>query len=236
MLIRDGKNFTKGLLLAITFFIILIAMFLPLFEDGLNFLEKSDQIFNSISKGSTQYVAALEKKNQDYLGKTFKVDVKSKTAETGQHIAKIFTTAGATVTGQGSHLQISGDLGLVLKSALKDSDAMFYNKDSELATKYGFSGRDSMYAWWSGLKEMDKDLKRQAKFKEAAFVDSILKKAVEVSYNYFTVVPESAYSSAGILAFLLVFYVVYTLWWGYAIFFLFEGIGLQMTSSAKKEH
>ncbi|MFH0958790.1 MAG: hypothetical protein V1897_08820 [Pseudomonadota bacterium] len=236
MLIKDGKHFTKGLLLAITFFIVLVAMFLPLFEGGINFLQKSDQIFNSISKGSTHYIADLEKKNQEFAGKTFKVDVKIKNAEVGQRIAKIFTTAGATVTGEGTQLQISGDLGLVLKSTLKDSDAMFFNKDSELKTKYGFSGLDSMYAWWSGLKEMDKDLKRQAKFKEADFINTVLKKAVEVSYNYFTVIPESAVSSAGILAFLLVFYVVYTLWWGFAVFFLFEGIGLQMTASAKKEH
>jgi hypothetical protein len=236
MLVKDSKEFKKGLLLAISFFIILVAMFLPLFENGINFLEKSDQIFNSISKGSTQYIASLEKNNQDYSGKTFKVDIKLKTAEIGQRVAKILTMAGATVTAQGSQLQVSGDLGLVLKSALKDSDAMFYNKDSELVAKYGFSGPDSMYAWWSGLKEIDKDLKRQARFKEAAFVDTILKKAVEVSYNYFTIVPESAYSKASILGFLLVFYVIYTLWWGYAIFFLFEGIGLQMTASAKKEH
>jgi hypothetical protein len=236
MLIKDGKHFTMGLLLAISFFVVLVAMFLPLFENGINFLEKSDQIFNSISKGSTHYIASLEKKNQEYSGKTFKVDIKSKTAETAQHIAKIFTVAGATVTGQGSQLQISGDLGLVLKSVLKDCDAMFYNKDSELVAKYGFSGPDSMYAWWNGLKEMDKELKRQARFKEAAFVDTILKKGVEVSYNYFTIVPESAYSKAGILGFLLVFYVIYTLWWGYAIFFLFEGVGLQMTASVKKEH
>jgi len=73
-------------------------------------------------------------------------------------------------------------------------------------------------------------------FKEAAFVDTILKKAVEVSYNFFKIVPESAVSKAGILGFSLVFYVVYTLWWGIAIFFLFEGIGLQMTAGAKKEH
>lgn len=236
MLVKDSKHFTKGLLLAITFLIILVAMFLPLFGEGQNALVAADNLFNSISKGSTYYITDLEKKNQAFVGKTFKADIKLKTSEIGQRTSKILGLAGAKVTGDGSQLQISGDLGQVLKSALKDSDAMFYNRDSELTARYGFSGLDAMYAWWNTLKEIDKDLKRQTQFKEAAFVDTIIKKAVEVSYNYFKIVPESAVSKAGILGFSLVFYVVYTLWWGIAIFFLFEGIGLQMTAGAKKEH
>jgi hypothetical protein len=32
-----------------------------------------------------------------------------------------------------------------------------------------------------------------------------------------------------------VFYVVYTLWWGFAIFFIFEGIGLSMTKAKVKK-
>jgi hypothetical protein len=29
--------------------------------------------------------------------------------------------------------------------------------------------------------------------------------------------------------------VVYTLWWGFAVFYLFEGVGLQLTAGKKKE-
>jgi hypothetical protein len=29
--------------------------------------------------------------------------------------------------------------------------------------------------------------------------------------------------------------VVYTMWWGFAIFFLFEGFGLEMKAGKKKE-
>jgi hypothetical protein len=58
---------------------------------------------------------------------------------------------------------------------------------------------------------------------------------VEVGYNYYGIAPESAKSKAGILAFALVFYVIYTLWFGYAILMLFEGFGLEMKKGAKKE-
>ncbi len=62
-----------------------------------------------------------------------------------------------------------------------------------------------------------------------------MKKGVEVAYNFAKIVPESASSKMGILGFSLVFYVIYTLWWGLAILFLFEGIGLEMKAGAKKE-
>jgi hypothetical protein len=40
---------------------------------------------------------------------------------------------------------------------------------------------------------------------------------------------------AGLMTFLLVFYVAYTLWWGFAIFFIFEGIGLTMSKAKVKK-
>jgi hypothetical protein len=40
---------------------------------------------------------------------------------------------------------------------------------------------------------------------------------------------------AGIMTGLLVFYVLYTMWWGFAIFYLFEGVGLTMKKAKIKK-
>jgi hypothetical protein len=40
---------------------------------------------------------------------------------------------------------------------------------------------------------------------------------------------------AGLMIFLLAFYVFYTMWWGYAIFYLFEGFGLTMKKAKVKK-
>ncbi len=85
---------------------------------------------------------------------------------------------------------------------------------------------------------MDLELKklgRPENFKQAAFLSDVVKKGLEVGYNFFQISPQSARSRGGILTFSLVFYVIYTLWWGIAILFLFEGIGLEMKAGAKKE-
>ncbi|MCX5862681.1 MAG: hypothetical protein WCG29_01730 [Desulfomonile sp.] len=234
MLIKDKGTFLKGVVLFVTFIIILVLMFSPLFR-GENSLEAADKLFNSISKGSTYYIPDLVKQNLAYMGKTFDVTIKLKNDEMGQKATKLLTGAGAQVTSTAAQLKISGDLGQVMAVALKDADSMFHNRETEVSSKYGFKGQEVLYVWWSAFKEVDKDLTRQNKFKEAAFLSTVVKKGVEVGYNFFKIDPQSAISKAGILSFSLVFYVVYTLWWGIAILYLFEGFGLQMKAGAKKE-
>ena len=86
----------------------------------------------------------------------------------------------------------------------------------------------ALYLWWKAMKEMDKDLKRQKLFKEAAMPTLVKKKAVETAYNYFGIAPQSIGDKIGIVIFSLIFYVVYTLWYGFAIMYMFEGYGMQL--------
>jgi hypothetical protein len=71
-------------------------------------------------------------------------------------------------------------------------------------------------------------LKKQKLFKEAKVVALVIKKVVETSYNYYTIEPQKITDKMGIVIFSLVFYVCYTLWYGFAILFMFEGWGLRL--------
>ncbi len=234
MLVRQKGLFVKGLVMAVAFLVILVIMFSPIF-DGQNAMVAADKLFNSIAKGSTNYFPGLVKKNAEYANKTFDVSLKLKDQDMAKKSAKILAAAGAKAAGEATEIKVNGNLGAVISAALKDSEAMFNNRDAELSAKYGMPGQEALYVWWNALKEIDKDLTRQKQFKEAAFVADTVKKGVEVAYNFAKIVPESAASRMGILSFALIFYVVYTLWWGLAVMYLFEGIGLQMTAGAKKE-
>ena len=123
----------------------------------------------------------------------------------------------------------------MVQAALEDSQAVFHNQEEKIATKYGYPGKEVLYVWWSAFKSLDKELKKQKMFAAASFLADVVKKGVEVGYNFRGIEPQSASSKAGILSLSLVFYVIYTLWWGYAILFLFEGVGMQMKKGAKKE-
>lgn len=234
MLIKHKGEFLKGFLLFISFLVVLFLMFMPL-VNGKNALEASDDLFNSIAKGSANYIPGIKKQADAFKGKALDATIKLKSPEMTQKVTKLLTTAGAQVTPKENELEVKGDLGGVIIAALNDADAMFNNRETEVSSKYGMPGKEALFAWHGAFKEIDKSLKKQKLFKEAKFLDTVIKKGVELGYNFANIVPETASSKAGILAFSLVFYVIYTLWWGIGILMLFEGFGLQMKAGAKKE-
>jgi hypothetical protein len=51
---------------------------------------------------------------------------------------------------------------------------------------------------------------------------------VETSYNYYTIVPEKMTSKLGVVILSLIFYVVYTIWYGFGFMYMFEGWGMRL--------
>jgi hypothetical protein len=105
---------------------------------------------------------------------------------------------------------------------------MYHNLGEKVSGKYGYDERQVLFNWWKACNEMDKDLKRQKKFKEAKAVGLVVKKGVESSYNYYKIEPQKIGDRLGLVIFSLLFYVAYTLWYGFAIMFMFEGWGMKL--------
>lgn len=89
--------------------------------------------------------------------------------------------------------------------------------------------------WYNVLGGLNKESMKEKKAAEAKIVSDVMKKAVEASYNFYGIQPESIKEKYGLVTGFLVFYVLYTLWWGFAIFYLFEGIGLSMKKAKVKK-
>ena len=66
-------------------------------------------------------------------------------------------------------------------------------------------------------------------------VDHVLRRAIEPGNNFYSVTAAKVSEHVMLMVAMLVFYVLYTLWYGFAIFELFEGIGLAMTKSKVKK-
>ena len=227
-MIVDPRKFFGGLVLMTAFAAVLVAMFLPLF-DGRNALDTMDSLFNSVSKGSAYYIAELRAEAEDRRGNAvaMTLDVANET-QAGQ-VAELFRAAGATVEVAEAELRVSGDLGGILESALQDADEMFANAGASVRDRYGYEERRGLFNWWTALGAMDEDLKRRNRFAEAAFVAKVKEKAVECAYNYYGIESSRVSDKIGLVLFSLVFYVVYTVWYGYAIIFLLEGWGFTLS-------
>lgn len=235
MTVANRKEFSMGLIMSVAFFAVLAFMFTPSFN-GHNAFNASDDMFNSISKGSIYYIEGLRQQTRKLEGGRIDVAIRIRDEKYRDDSVRLLTAADLEVVSDGELLRVRGDFRRLLTIMLADSDAMFYNRGTEVAGKYGMDEKKAMYVWYQTALGLEKGLKTQKRFREAALLSEVIKRGLELSYNYYGVEPQKVADRAWIVLFALGFYVVYTLWWGFAIFFVFEGWGLQMSKGAKKEH
>jgi Fe2+ transport system protein B len=206
-------------------------------------------MFNNLAKGSSYFIPKVAKSNEKFMGKMFAVSIKLGKPEDkpgdgekrAERASKLFTVnEGARVEVNGAELKIEGDLGKVLAAALRDSETMYRNEGEKIKALYGTvmktdDEKQMFRQWWNVLDKMNKQFMQEKKAAEAKIVSDVMKKAVEAAYNFYKVDAVKVKDHIGLMTFLLVFYVVYTMWWGFSIFFIFEGIGLSMKKAKVKK-
>ncbi|MDP2156735.1 MAG: hypothetical protein Q8K68_03380 [Nitrospirota bacterium] len=229
-----------GALLAVSFLGVLLLIFSPVFGEGRNGLTYADDMFNSLSKGSSYFIPDLRKNAEKFNGQVLSVKISAAKPEDKpgdteariENISKVLTAAGAKIEVTGTDMKIEGDLGAILASALNDSDAMYKNQGEAIKTRYSYDDEKKIFKQWhNAFTVMDKALKKDKKVEQAKIVSDVSKKAVETAYNYYKVEAVQVKEKAVLMTALLVFYVIYTMWWGFAIYFLFDGIGLSMSKA-----
>lgn len=226
-MIANKKEFFGGSLLLLGFIVVLTIIFSPVFK-GQNGLEYLDALYNSISKGSAYYIPKAKEEVAVFAKRSIEVTLALADQKEAGQTALLFQKGGASTTIDGASLRVTGGLGKILENSLADADMMYHNNGKGVSDKYGLDEKRVLFNWWKALKEMDNDLKNQEKFKEAKVVATVIKKAIEPSYNYYKIIPDKISDRLGIVIFSLIFYVVYTLWYGFAIMFMFEGWGLRL--------
>ncbi|WP_456325871.1 hypothetical protein [Desulfonauticus submarinus] len=235
MLIVNKKPFFGGMVLMISFLIVLYILFLPMFN-GKNAIHEIDNLFNSLAKGSSYYFDNLEKKvtfikEQEY---DFDIEIQEDLVKDSVKIINFYTNK--IYLRNNDNIVFTINLNTFLSDIVKEGKMFYLDKVNFIQQKYNLPAKKVFFIYWKLLKEMQKQLKLEKKVKEAKILSSIIKRCVELSYNFFGIVPEKVSEKAWILSAALAFYVIYTLWFGFAIFFLFEGFGFAMTKGSKAEH
>jgi hypothetical protein len=226
-MLANKKEFMTGFFMMVAFLIVLFVMFMPVFG-GHNALNYFDSLYNSISKGSAYYVPDLKKKVEKLPAKSITVTLNMKDEAEAKTVGNLLMKSGAMVNVTGAQLKVSGEMNAIMKNALEDADSLFHNRGETLKTRYQMDERLAGYGWWVGLKAIIKDLNRQRLFAEAKQLAELNKKAVECAYNYYGIEPQNIGDQWFIVFFSLAFYVIYTIWYGYSILFMFEGWGLKL--------
>jgi len=235
MIVKNTTEFAKGAFLAVTFAGVLALIFSPIFGDGRNGLVYADDMFNKLSKGSSYFIPKVMKSNEQFANTTMDVIVKIDKPEQMDDTKALLAAAGVDAKNASPELHITGNLGMLMSKILQDADDMYKNNGTAVAARYGVEEKKVMESWHVMLKGVDKALKKQGKIEDAKIVSDVMKKAVEPAYNYYKVEAQNVVDKAGIMTGLLIFYVAYTMWWGFAIFYMFDGIGLTMKKAKVKK-
>jgi hypothetical protein len=226
-MIKKKKEFTLGLIMFISFFVVLVIIFSPLF-DGHNGLEYLDRLYNSIAKGSAYYIPKVREDIKQMGESSVDLTLTMDTPAQAQQTAPLFMQAGALVNVTDAKLRVNGSFAKMLSACLEDADAMYHNNGKVLADKYGYNERQALYNWYKAFKSAEKALQNEKKFKEAKVVVQLNQKALETAYNFYQVEPQKIMERFWVVVFSLTFYVVYTMWYGFSILFMFEGWGMQL--------
>jgi hypothetical protein len=226
-MIANKKKFGTGVGLMVAFCVVLFIIFMPFFG-GKNGLDYLDDLYNSISKGSANYIGKARAEAEKFNGQQVTVTLKMKSAQQAEQTAKLFNDAKAMVNTTDATLKVSGDIGQIMGASLDDAKLMYDNNGKAIQDKYGYNERQVLYNWWTANDAMVADLNRQEQFKAAKAVTTVNTKAIETAYNYYGIQAQNIGDRLGIVIFSLVFYVIYTLWYGFGILYMFEGWGMRL--------
>ena len=225
-MIENKKEFMLGFVMMALFLAVLWVMFLPIFH-GHNGMEYLDSLYNSISKGSAYYIPDSKKEAETMQNKVISVKFSADDAAQAGLIVSQLQKSGFVASAEDKTVTMDGDLGAVLLKSLDDAELMYNNDGSALSAKYGMDERQALYNWYKVFKGAIKDLNKQEKFDESKVITEVLGKSIETSYNYYKIVPKKIGTCWWIVVGSLLFYVIYTMWYGYAILFMFEGWGMK---------
>lgn len=230
-MIAHKKEFTGGLILHVAFWVVFALLLSPLYPGPgkkVNMLDYMDNMYNSISKNSANFIPATQKKADAVQGKTIDVKIKTSVNLTAERVTALMKHAGMKVEAGDKELKVSGDLSGLMNAILVDAEAMFKNDGKTVSEKYGSNEKQVMYDWYNLLKSMEKSLTKQEKFAESKILYQVRTKTVEPSYNFYGVQAQSIKDKAVLVISSLVGYVIYTMWFGFSILFMFEGWGLKL--------
>ncbi|MBD5640795.1 MAG: hypothetical protein HDQ91_00045 [Desulfovibrio sp.] len=238
MRIVHKKRFYQGLALLVSFAILFWTMMLPLFHDSeggkLNSLQYADTIFNELSKGSSWFIPEVLANLKG--AEEMRINVKVKFADTSLvpvAMRELGLAGAGDIAYADGALAYSGNLASILRAATEDAAALYNTDDEAISKRYGsVEPLQISRAWWNVLNPAIRELQKKDDLQAASLVEQVVRRAIEPGNNFYGLPSARVSENIFLVCALLAFYVLYAIWYGFAIYHLFDGFGLLGESEA----
>jgi hypothetical protein len=199
-------------------------------------LTHADNFLNRLAKKSAYCVPEARAKAAKFSGRQVDFGVKPRDAVDNKGLVKLLAAHGirASQTDDG-RVRLSGDLARLSEQALTDADTAFHGNVETLGAGHGMHGHEILYYWWIIFDGLTRRFVQEDSVAEANFTKFVTAKVLEPAYNFRQVRAADGRSAVWGMTGLLGFYVIYTLWYGFSLLFVFEGLGIRATESREKK-
>jgi hypothetical protein len=237
MLVRDVGSLRAGgsglLLFAIGFAIWLMPLF-----GGRTGLQHADDLFNQLAKQSTYFQPEAGNRAAVWHGVPVDLGVGVKSPAEAQAVVRLVAAAGGSARAlDDGRVRVEGDLGQLGQAAVDDADLLFHGREADLEARYSLDARQVVHNWWTIFDGLAKRYVQLNRSDEADFAKYVATRVLEPAFNFAGIQPKRVSELFGAASLLLGFYLVFTIWYGFSILAIFEGLGIRATASAaqKKE-
>lgn len=231
MLIKQKKPFAIGVILLLSFTSIFYFLLKPVFtvdSDKLTGLQFADRVFNELSKGSSDFFQLTTATAQNMANREISVSYRLDNITDLEVVKYILAKSGATeIDFENGRLSFEANLGKLLTNAIGTSKLLYENAVEKVSQSYNnLAPLVIARGWWHLLNPCIKELEKQGKVGEAKAVETIVRRAVEPANNFYGIPAKKVSGNVPMLSAFLLFYIIYTIWYGFAIYEIFVGLGL----------
>ncbi len=228
-LVVDRGKFGLGLAGLAVFTLLLVAGVLPR-RDGTALLAQADRFFNQLAKGSIDYLPEARQMTESLGNPAIDLGVRPRDLVDAEELRRVVASSGcqATTTADG-RTRVVGTMNQLAQAALDDAERMAANDFAGLEQRHQMPAVDVIYCWWTVFDGLTRRYVQENEPREANFTKFVAAKVLEPAFNFRGVEARSIRGEVGPLAGLLGFYLLYTVWYGFAILLVFEGLGISAT-------
>ncbi|MBN1381325.1 MAG: sulfite exporter TauE/SafE family protein [Deltaproteobacteria bacterium] len=232
--IINARKFKIGIAGLAAFCVVFTVSFFPMIGQK-TALQWADGLFNGLAKNSADYHAESQKAALKFKGTNIDLGIRPRDFADGPTLVKLIGKNGAEARiAPDGRVRIQGDLGRLAEAALADAALVFHNQDQRIEAQYQMPGTEVLYCWWIIFDGLTRRYIQDNRGAEAAFSKIMTGKILEPAYNFRNIEPSKIGDHKLPVLLLLGFYILYTIWYGLSIMFIFEGLGISAGKPGNK--
>jgi hypothetical protein len=195
----------------------------------------ADNFFNQLAKHSAFYIVEGKQKAAAFTGQEVNYGMVPREFADRDKLARLFAVRGFAIESlPDKRIRVKGDLAALAQAALREADLFYRNDTASIEAAYGFRAAEAIYCWWLVFDGLTRRYTQDGMGAEADFARFMTTRVLEPAYNFRGIEARPIDTSIMPVFLLLAAYIVFTVWYGFSVLLMFEGLAITAQGGGKK--